>query len=46
MFVKKSTSNNQVFVINVTNTCEKIVRGKTDVAFCLGQETLQISFRI
>ena len=27
--------------INVTNTCEKIVRGKSNAVFCLGHETLQ-----
>ena len=34
-----------MYQINVTNTCE-IVRGKSDAAFRLGQETLQRPFRI
>ena len=34
-----------IIIIIVTNTCE-IVRGKSDAAFRLGQETVQRPFRI
>ena len=40
-----STDVYVIYTINVTNTCE-IVRGKSDAAFRLGQETLQRPFRI
>jgi len=31
---------NVVYTINVTNTCEKTVRGKSDAEFRFGKETL------
>ena len=37
-------NNTTIYTINVTNTCEKIVCGRSDTAFCPGQETFQRPF--